>query len=648
MISLPSLLSLVPFFIAAAAADATPCTTGTCTYRSGDGSTSAWSILAINTENPTSLSDITDAAGWDIISCDPYSTGPQDIRLVCVDRTKGCDQLFEGGEENTIIRLPENCAGGPFARVVKSWIPDDQTLPTRLAKRQLDAPVRALTLDFDFSRIPVSNGKVWITASATNSKAQRDALSQSAAKRSLGPLRHATRSGQGHAIVRDFVESSKKKRATARPRRGFFDDVLGSAGDALNSAGNAISGAANDAVDAVSGAAGQVGDTLQDFGNSVVDGAQDAVGAVENGLGSAGDSIGQIIDTTTGAVKDFVESLDDRTSFNESTSNSFTALDIDQSFPVLSASLACPGNGTRPAFDASIAVTAAVKAKIDADVGFIVTGSIVPPQINDLAFTSNLRGNVVAAFDVKASAQGTFDTGLIPLLKTGLPGLSFPGILTVGPSISLNAQGKATLGITADIKVSSTFDLPQVNLVFPPSQGQSAAQVIPGSTPIKVDVGTSVELKGRAEVHIIPRLDIGVEILNGAAKTTVFLNVDGSAGVDFSLSAGADFTPVSGTNELPVVELKDVETKFGGTVGADVGININAGATAALVPFFDQTVSVPLFSKTFPIFTKTFGQPAVKRSLLDERATPADGLICPISFDVSQPILELEAPAPPQ
>lgn len=93
-----------------------------------------------------------------------------------------------------------------------------------------------------------------------------------------------------------------------------------------------------------------------------------------------------------------------------------------------------------------------------------------------------------------------------------------------------------------------------------------------------------------------------MEILNGAAQTTVFLNVDGSAGVDFTLSAGADFTPISGTNELPVVALKDLETKFGGTVGADVGISINAGATASLPPFFDQTVSVQLFSKTFPVF----------------------------------------------
>jgi hypothetical protein len=103
------------------------------------------------------------------------------------------------------------------------------------------------------------------------------------------------------------------------------------------------------------------------------------------------------------------------------------------------------------------------------------------------------------------------------------------------------------------------------------------------------------------------QLDVGVKILGDLAKTTVFLDIDGSAGVEFTLSTGPDHHPDSETNGLPVVALKDVETKFGGTVGADVGVSINAGATAGLSPFFDQTVSVQLFSKIFPVFkVRTF------------------------------------------
>ena len=47
------------------------------------------------------------------------------------------------------------CPGGPFARVVRTWVHKDQSLPARLAKRgQTGEQVRGLALDFDFSAIP--------------------------------------------------------------------------------------------------------------------------------------------------------------------------------------------------------------------------------------------------------------------------------------------------------------------------------------------------------------------------------------------------------------------------------------------------------------------------------------------------------------
>lgn len=107
----------------------------------------------------------------------------------------------------------------------------------------------------------------------------------------------------------------------------------------------------------------------------------------------------------------------------------------------------------------------------------------------------------------------------------------------------------------------------------------------------------------RLFIDSFAQLDIGVEILDGAASTTVFLEVDGSAGVDLMLSAGANATPTSGTGNQPVVSLDQIETTFGGCVDADVGVSINAGATADLPPFFDKTVSVTLFQKTFPLFS---------------------------------------------
>ncbi len=99
---------------------------------------------------------------------------------------------------------------------------------------------------------------------------------------------------------------------------------------------------------------------------------------------------------------------------------------------------------------------------------------------------------------------------------------------------------------------------------------------------IKLNVGAEATLTGRVEAHLIPRLDIGVEILNGAAKATVFANIDASAGLDFTLNAKTEGTPVDGTAGDPKVDFKNFESSFGGSVGMDLGVSINVGAEAAL------------------------------------------------------------------
>lgn len=85
----------------------------------------------------------------------------------------------------------------------------------------------------------------------------------------------------------------------------------------------------------------------------------------------------------------FLSQVDHAIQFNKSISKAVHLLDIDKSFPVVSTSLTCAGHGSIPAYKASISFTAAVKANMDAEVGFIITGSIIPPRIDDLAFTSS-------------------------------------------------------------------------------------------------------------------------------------------------------------------------------------------------------------------------------------------------------------------
>ena len=89
-----------------------------------------------------------------------------------------------------------------------------------------------------------------------------------------------------------------------------------------------------------------------------------------------------------------------------------------------------------------------------------------------------------------------------------------------------------------------------------------------------MSVGASASLKGQAAAHIVPRLAIGIDLLQGSAKATVFADVDGFAKLDFGLTAAAGSSLEDSFNS--------VATSFGGNLDMDLGVAINVGADAAL------------------------------------------------------------------
>jgi len=77
----------------------------------------------------------------------------------------GCGHLFQDGAQDTIVRLPENCGSGPFVRVAKHWIADDQSLPSDIAarssRRDGSSPqVHMLQIDDDFESPSALHGVV--------------------------------------------------------------------------------------------------------------------------------------------------------------------------------------------------------------------------------------------------------------------------------------------------------------------------------------------------------------------------------------------------------------------------------------------------------------------------------------------------------
>jgi len=166
-----------------------------------------------------------------------------------------------------------------------------------------------------------------------------------------------------------------------------------------------------------------------------------------------------------------------------------------------------------------------------------------------------------------------------------------------------------------------------VQFTFPASKGESSANVNPRDVPIKLDVGASATLTGSAEAHLIPRIDIGVKILNGLAEATVFADIDASVALDFTLDAKVDGTPVNGTIGDPNTDLKNFESSFGGSIALDLSVAVNVGADVALEPFFDKNANFQVFQKTFQLFEKKFGDQARKRSVDDGRLSKR-ALVC--------------------
>ncbi|PCH33009.1 hypothetical protein WOLCODRAFT_63935 [Wolfiporia cocos MD-104 SS10] len=143
----------VPFYAVAVARAANnwskPCFEGHCSYDL-DGPVSG-SIYVTGTSE--AISDLTSAAGWQILDCDPNGK-EQDIRAVCSNTTAGCDHLFKGSAEGTIVRLPQNCTQMPFARVASVWDHENQTTTfyarNRFSRRDGLPAVKGITLDTNF------------------------------------------------------------------------------------------------------------------------------------------------------------------------------------------------------------------------------------------------------------------------------------------------------------------------------------------------------------------------------------------------------------------------------------------------------------------------------------------------------------------
>ncbi|CAK5276661.1 unnamed protein product [Mycena citricolor] len=174
-----SFVLLLPFASLVTAANnwAVPCVGGTCSYDlPATNSSQASGTVTVWSSNTDAISDITTAANWEILGCDPHATS-QNIRIVCnTDASSAhCGHLFSGaGAVHKIIRLPESCGGNAFARISKVSVAKNQNIPRHIASRivrrgSTKQQVHAISFDTNFAAVDHSkSGNVNIAIQGAN------------------------------------------------------------------------------------------------------------------------------------------------------------------------------------------------------------------------------------------------------------------------------------------------------------------------------------------------------------------------------------------------------------------------------------------------------------------------------------------------
>ncbi|KAJ3506385.1 hypothetical protein NLJ89_g6898 [Agrocybe chaxingu] len=319
---------------------------------------------------------------------------------------------------------------------------------------------------------------------------------------------------------------------------------------------------------------------------------------------------------------------------------------VDKNFNLIDESLDCPPVAASIKVDVGASATAAVA------LGVAVSGTIIPPLIDDFAIISTLNADLQGNLTVNAGVTGTLDSGKILLFEAAIPGLNFPGILTIGPSFQLNAQAKASLDLNLGMTVGISYKIDKAELVFPPnSERASNGTFTIRDTPLQLSASPNIAATGTLEAHLIPGVNLGISALGGVVGAGVFLDIDGQAFMKLNLEASANGEVVVKPakkekiamrgitspghyywNRAAALDPSDIairspepapeaaalatrqtnvstsaSTSFGGCFEIGAGLDVNVGANADFFGLFNPETSISLFTQRFELFKRCFG-----------------------------------------
>ncbi|KAJ8507236.1 hypothetical protein ONZ45_g10378 [Pleurotus djamor] len=455
-----------------------PCFQGECAYDLPDH-TGTSGILKLSA-SPRALTDVTPAAGWVILDCDP-KTLDQDVRLVCQDDhlESGCRHVFDhGGPIDKLVRLPESCGHGPFARIANIVAANDQSLPThvlsKIVKRDGVMPqVHTMTIDGNFADI--------------------DHLK-------TGPI--------NMTFVGATVPGLDLNEAFAD---GAWDDIVGGLDAAKKWVAKAVK---------------TVAKAIADGANIITDG-----------------------------LKDLSNLIKEKSKFNikpevRSSNVSLETSPLDWSHPLNLKQ--CPTG--------KVGAKLTCKGWLQAKIGIVLVGSLVPPEIKDLATFGGVDGEFDALFNLNLLLEGGFTVKKKIIQDHGLPGLTIPKIITVGPYVSVDGKIQGHLKIDVNLDVHLNYVINELQLWYPKGAADKYAHRDPvqsKQSELTMEATASIKAEGLIQGTITPTIYLGLTIAGGRATANMHVGAD--AWVRASIASVAEVS-VSNKRSLDAPSPKSRQT----------------------------------------------------------------------------------------
>ncbi|KZT42303.1 hypothetical protein SISSUDRAFT_1058666 [Sistotremastrum suecicum HHB10207 ss-3] len=288
-------------------------------------------------------------------------------------------------------------------------------------------------------------------------------------------------------------------------------------------------------------------------------------------------------DEKRGLWDDFKSWVSEVTTITAESSDSRT-FEWSDTYTIFSQRESCPGP---PAMQSSMDISVSGRAALNTRYGFYAKGSILPPEVDTAYIYFSADALARATFTIQGQASISYDSTKVKLLTIGFPGLQYPGLITVGPSLVITGYITGSLSLGGKFEVTSQYQFPQSQIVLGKSANdQIPKSIAPSFPPLSTAIPTinwEIDLNGNLALHLVPQLQLGISILEGKL-------IDAQAYLAADIYGGVSITgSVSSTQAASFC------------INPYIGVSLVAGLQGSLAYWETGALSWPLYSNQINI-----------------------------------------------